>query len=158
VRFDIRPYIGALPIRFGMHREEVHRLVGLPELTAPLWDGSRMSEHYRERYNVGYDNAGEVTHIGFCPGAIELSIQGQEIWTRQEQPDPNPCLLAQDSEPLEVVGFWVFLLVGVTSAGYHDGDDSQRAVTVFPQGAMSELLADAKPAITRKYRVVRKRH
>ena len=54
---------------------------------------------------------------------------------------------------MEHVGFWVFLAIGVTSTGYHDGDRSQRAVTVFPRGGYSEeFLAETKPADTSRYR------
>jgi hypothetical protein len=152
VRFDILPYTGALPITFGMRREEVHQLLGPPESSFPIWDGSGACEHYaRARYNVGYDNAGVVNHVGFCPGGAELSIQGLQVWTLEEQPDPNPTLLALDPEPVECVGIWHFLRLGVASTGYHDDDPSQRAVTVFPRGIKTEVLAGAKPADTSKY-------
>jgi hypothetical protein len=152
VRFNIQPFTGALPITFGMHRDEVYRLLGPPESSFPIWDGSGVSEHYdQSRYNVGYDNAGAVNHLGFSPGGAELSIQGRAIWTLEEQPDPNPALIALDPEPVEVVGFWLFLRIGVTSTGYHDDDPSQRAVTVFPRGSKAQLLPGAKPADTSRY-------
>lgn len=154
VRFDIQPYTGALPITFGMAREQVHRLLGPPESSHPVWDGSGVSEHYNAaRYNVGYSNAGVVNHLGFSPGGAELAIQGRPIWTAESQPDPNPLLLTLDPAPLELVGFWFFLAIGVTTTGYHDDDPSQRAVTVFVRGGKSAaLLADAQPADTSRYR------
>lgn len=82
-----------------------------------------------------------------------MSILGQPLWTDEAQPDPNPVLLALDPEPLEFVGFWFFLALGVTTTGYHDDDPSQRAVTVFVRGGKSaELLADAPTADTSRYR------
>jgi hypothetical protein len=153
VRFDIQPYTGALPVAFGMRRAEVHKLLGSPESSFPIWDGSGVSESYaRSRYNVGYDNTGVVNHIGFSPGAIELTIQGQPIWTPDEQPDPNPVLLALDPDPMEFVGFWFFVVIGVTTTGYHDDDRSQRAVTVFTRGSKAELLERATAADTSRYR------
>ena len=153
MRFDIRPHIGALPITFGMNREQVHDLIGQPESSFPIWDGSGVSENYkRMRCNVGYDTAGMVNHIGFSPGGVDLAIDGRPIWSTEGQPDPNPILLALDPEPLEFVGFWIFLAVGVTTTGYHDDDPGQRAVTVFPQGSKANLLAEATPADTSRYR------
>ena len=38
--FDIEPFVGALPVRFGMNRSEVHRLLGGPEASHPIWDQS----------------------------------------------------------------------------------------------------------------------
>jgi len=153
VRFDIQPYAGALPIAFGMTRAEVHRLLGRPESSRPVWDGSGVSEHYNlARYNVGYTNAGVVNHLGFSPGGAELSILGQSIWTAEGQPDPNPVLLTLDPAPVEIVGFWFFLGIGATSTGYHDDDPGQRAVTVFPRDTNAKLLAEAQPADTSRYR------
>ena len=43
-RFDIRPHVGALPVTFGMHRDEVHRVLGTPETSAPIWNKSGFSE------------------------------------------------------------------------------------------------------------------
>ncbi len=152
MQFDIHPYTGALPITFGMPRKQVHRLLGPPESSFPIWDGSGLSDHFAGgRYNVGYDNAGAVKHLGFSPGGAGLSFQGGVIWTLETQPDPNPILLALDPSPFELVGFWFFVRIGVTSTGYHDNHLSQRAITVFPKGSNAELLAKAKPADTSKY-------
>lgn len=152
MRFDIQPYVGALPVTFGMHREEVHQLLGPPESSFPIWDGSGISDSFdRARHNVGYDNAGTVRHVGFSPGAVELSIQGRLIWTPQEQSDPNPVFLALDPAPLEHVGFWIYLRIGVTTTGYHDDDPGQWSVTVFPPGAKDKSLPRAKAADTSRY-------
>jgi hypothetical protein len=158
VKFDIQPYIGALPIVFGMQRAEVHQLLGRPESSFPIWDGSGVSDHYSEvKCSLGYDKTGTVNHVGFSPGLVELTIQGQPIWTQQEQSDPNPILLTLDPEPMEFVGFWFFLRIGVTTSGYHDDDPNQWAITVFPQGSKSELMAQAEPADTSTYRTRRKK-
>ena len=152
--FDIQPYAGAVPIWFGMTRAEVHQLFGRPDSSHPVWNGSGLSEHYnRARFNVGYTHALLVDHLGFLPGEVELSIQGRSIWTANAQPDPNSVLLALDPEPLEFVGFWFFLAIGVTSTGYHDDDAAQRAVTVFPRGKNVELLGQAKIADTSRYQI-----
>jgi hypothetical protein len=152
VRFDIQPYTGALPITFGMGREQVHRLLGPPDSNFPIWDGSGVSEHYKEdRFNIGYTNSGNVNHLGFSPGGAELTIRGQLIWTREKQTDPNPTLLTLDPAPVEVVGFWFFLTIGVTTTGYHDDDPSQHAVTVFPLDSKQEFVATAKLADITKY-------
>jgi len=153
VRFDIQPYVGALPITFGMHQRDVHRILGRPERSSPIWNKSGFSEHYLGGgYNVGYNNAWIVDHLGFGPGAVELAIQARLIWTLAEQSDPNPIFLTLDPEPVEFVGFWFFLRIGVTTTGYHDDDPNQLAITVFTRDSTTELLAKAKLADTSKYR------
>jgi hypothetical protein len=151
MRFEIEPYAGALPIRFGMGRGEVIRFLGRPKHSHPTWNDSGAADSY-EGVSVGFDNAGLVNHVGFSPGSVELSIQGESIWNYQSQPDPNPILLAFDPEPIEYVGFWIFRQIGVTTTGYHDDDRNQYALTVFPRGSYVEILPDAKPADIGKYR------
>jgi hypothetical protein len=153
LRFDIQPYLGAIPITFGMHRDEVHRVLGVPERSRPNWNKSGFSEFYlKKRYNVGYDNTWKVNHIGFGPGFVELLIASEPIWTLESQPDPNPIFLALDPEPFEHVGFWLYQRIGVTTTGYHDDDPSQYAISVFPRDRAS-LHVEAKPADTSRYRL-----
>lgn len=149
-QFNIEPHRGALPIVFGMSREEVIGLLGSPRSSFLIWDGSGTSDDY-SGFNIGYDTAGTVNHIGFAPGRIELCIQDRMIWNAATQPDPNPLLLVLDPNPFEYVGFWFYLQIGVTTTGYHDKDSAQYAVTVFPQNQKAALLTDAKPADTRQY-------
>lgn len=104
------------------------------------------------RFNVGYDADGMVKHVGLMPGGVVLTIDGRALWTVLDQPDPNPILLALDPQPVEYVGFWFFLALGVTTTGYHDDDSAKRAVTVFPRGSADALLARADRADTTKYR------
>ena len=152
-RFDIRPHVGALPVTFGMHRDEVHRLLGPPETSFAIWNKSGYSEGYlRGVYNVGYDNDWMANHVGLGPGPIELSIDGRRIWSLDEQPDPNPILLTLDPAPVTTVGFWTYLRLGVTTGGYHDDDKNQRAITAFPPSRADSFMRRAVPADTSRYR------
>lgn len=153
IRFDIRPHVGALPVTFDMHRDDVRRLLGTPETSGPIWNKSGFSEGYRRGgYNVGYDNNWVANHVGFGPGAIDLSIEGRPVWSADEQPDPNPIFLAMDPAPVTTVGFWIYLRLGVTTTGYHDDDEGQRAIAVFPPGRAGWFMTRATPADTSRYR------
>jgi hypothetical protein len=154
MRFDIEPYQGAKPIMFGMSRETVHQFLGMPKQSFPVWDGSGVTEHY-EGFNVGYDLQNRVKHLGFTPGSLDLAIGGQTIWNRQRQSDPNSVLLELDPLPVEFVGFWIYLQLGVTTTGYHNDDPSQHAVAVFPQGGMDRFLEKTRAANTERYKVGR---
>ena len=102
-----------------MGRGEVIRLLGPPKHSNPVWNGNGVADSY-DGLTVGFDNKGAANHVGFTPGEAELSIQGKPIWDILQQPDPNPFLLALDPEPMESVGFWIFVKLGVTTTGYHD--------------------------------------
>jgi hypothetical protein len=152
IAFDIEPFIGALPVRFAMHRSEVHRLLGPPTASDPIWDGSGTSDYWYEcRFNVGYDNGGLVKHVGFCPGGCELSVCGTLLWSLDEQPDPNPQLLRRDPSPVESLGFLIYRGLGISTAGYHDGDSAQLALTASPIGTWDDFVKDAKRPDLSKY-------
>jgi hypothetical protein len=154
--FDIHPFVGALPIQFGMPRIRVHELLGPPESTNPVWDGSGIIDYWHDsRVNVGYDRAGTVNHIGFVPGEHELRFLGSVLWSAEQQPDPNPELLRRDAAPRESLGILVFPRLGITTTGYHDGDDNQRALTAFPSGAWDQFLQDSTAPDLTKYRLER---
>ena len=92
-----------------------------------------------------------VNHVGFGPGAIDLSIEGRPIWSTEDQPDPNPTFLALDPAPVTTVGFWIYLRLGVSTTGYHDDDEGQRAIAVFPTSRAERFIARAIPADTSRY-------
>ena len=154
MKFDIDPYRGALPILFGMSRDEVRHLLGTPGASARESAGHGMFDYYSE-FNVGYDDSHLVNHVGLGPIGAELMIQGRPIWDGIHPSDPNPILLALDPNPLESAGIWLFLKLGVTSSGFHDDDDGQRAVTAFSRTALIALTASdivrLHPADTSKY-------
>jgi hypothetical protein len=77
--FDIRPYLGALPIIFGMTRAEVHALVGVPHVSSPPTPWRGISDSWEGgNPSIGYDEKETVTHIGFGPGDFSLGVR-QEI-------------------------------------------------------------------------------
>jgi hypothetical protein len=152
--FDIEPFAGALPVRFGMTRPEVHRLLGAPAASRPIWEGSGTTDFWHAtRVNVGYDNAGTVNHVVFCPGGCVLTLAGARLWTPDEQPDPNPLLLRLDPAPVESVGFLIYPALGISTTGYRDGDDAQRALTASPAGKWDRVLKDAGRPHLGKYRL-----
>jgi hypothetical protein len=153
VAFDIEPFVGALPVRFGMNRDEVHASLGRPEASRPIWNKSGTTDYWNKaRINVGYDNAGTVTHAGFGPGGYTLSLRGRQLWSIAEQPDPNPLLLLLDPTPLESVGILIFPAIGISTSGYHDDDDAQLSVTASPPGAWDDVLKKARPPNLERYR------
>src|SRR5215831_15641166 len=120
--FNIEPFVGALPVRFGMRRSEVHRLLGPPEASNPIWNRSGTTDYWNQsRINVGYDNDGVVNHVGFRPGGCDVSVCGTLLWSLDQQPDPNPDLLRRDPAPMESVGILIYPTLGICTTGYHDG-------------------------------------
>lgn len=149
--FDIVPFVGALPVRFGMSRAEVHRLLGPPDASHPIWDGEGTTDSWIDpRFNIGYDGGQAVNHVGFCPGGCDLALCGVPLWSQIEQPDPNSALLRLDPTPLEMVGILFYPALGISSAGYHDGDESQLSLTTSPAGTWDDFLGEGcRPDLSR---------
>ncbi len=149
--FEIRPFEGALPILFGMPRDEVHDILGSPEILGTLRSIKSTSDDWmRYGLNVRYHLEGGVAHIGFRPAHCELRLADRVIWTPGEDVDPNWVLLSLDPAPRELLGFLIFTKLGVTTAGYHAGDASQRAIGVFSHGEWDLFLdSSTEPNLTR---------
>ena len=146
--FDIRPFEGAFPIRFGMSRAEVLTVLGGKPIAGKANDSFGKSLEI----NIGYDEVGAVDHIGMSPGAFELKFNGTPLWTPSDHPDPNGLLLVHDPDPMEHVGFLSFLKIGVKTTGYHDDDPDDLALVVWPTGAWDKFLAKAKRPDLSKYK------
>jgi len=151
--FDIVPYIGALPIQFGMPAEDVHSLLGAPQRISKLWDKSGFSHSWTDPdLNIGFTNSNVVNHIGFVPNGISVSLNGTVVWKANSSVDPNLVLLEYDANPRECVGFLVYLNLGITTTGFHDDDPSQNALCVFERGAYDNLLRKATTPDLTRYR------
>ncbi len=119
---DIQPYIGALPLRLGMSRQEVHAVLGSPWRSMPGRNHTGSSDYWLQaKINVGLTRDGIVNHIGLSPGSYVLSVQGQVLWSSTAHPDPNPALLRLDPRPVTTLGFLVFTALGVTTTGFAAG-------------------------------------
>lgn len=76
-----------------------------------------------------------VVEVGIRPLA-RPTISGIEVFA---SPQALRRLSECDGAPHEVVGFLVFLNLGITVTGLHDGDQSQRAVTAFARGRWDDV-------------------
>ncbi|MCE9545771.1 MAG: hypothetical protein K8T25_09685 [Planctomycetia bacterium] len=134
--FELEPYKGALPVTFGMSEEQVAEILGPIEYAEQEPDGS-LSE-FREGMRVGYCSPPRhVVEISFTPGET-LYFDGIGLLGRN---DLCKLLLRYDSHPKELLGFMVFLELGVSISGYHDREKGHRAINVFSRGLYDDLLA-----------------
>ena len=143
--FDIYPYVGPLPLRFGTQRRDVPACLGIPARP------SRKDDRFGS-VRVAYYDTEEVTEVGFGPREVTLSFLGTRLWDGERIDDPMPLLLKHDSNPLEFYGFVVFLKIGVTCTGFHDDDPSQRAITVFRRGLWDKHIPKGKQPDLNRYR------
>ena len=138
MRFDIHPYEGPLPLRFGASEAEVLELLGEPRCKSSNFRRDQIFDY--EHMNVGFGRDGVVMHAGFSPGANVL-FRGTNVF----HPGVFEQMLEIDGAPMEAFGIIVLLNVGITFSGFHDGGESQKAVTAFTRGEYDQLKGRMKP-------------
>jgi hypothetical protein len=138
--FTIEPFVGALPIRFGMTPAEVEAELGPPQEVLPNPFGHR--GELRDTSSIGYsatDN--RVVEIVFRPGA-RVSFDGHDIFS---DPEIIGFFRRYDPVPYLFVGFIIFPKLGIRLSGFHDGDETQKAVAVAAKGQWDEYADDFEP-------------
>jgi hypothetical protein len=140
--FQFRPYDGFGAIHFGMTFTAVGELLAPPDWIDSNSRGER-NEGRKSGISIRYDvqNGGAV-EAGFVPRTRDRIIyDGVDLCSA---PDVVRFLLERDPEPFEYFGFLVFAAIGLTATGFHDDDESQRAITVFKRGRWDWALATAE--------------
>jgi hypothetical protein len=135
--FVIEPGIGVRPILFGMTPNDVRNALGrAPEWTdtIPIED-RKMRECYPEFIGVDYDDNDQVYSVSFTPvGDVELQFASVNLFDDEVGINPIAVFLKADPSPCESHGFIIFDKLGIAVTGYHDNNESQRAITVYKTG------------------------
>lgn len=141
--FEIISFEGALPLRFGMSPDEVTKIVGPPRSSGPGWKDILTYHYYSPGLdlNVGFGGDGQTAdHFGFGRGSTVyfrgLNLFGDPVAWRE--------VVDRSCDCHELVGFLVCCDLGIQLSGFHDHDESQLAVVVFPHGAREKSRARFK--------------
>lgn len=132
--FEIHPFFGASSIRFGMSPAEVEQALGLPDQVSKNHLKQRVE--FRSFMNIAYtsDLRPLLCHIGFGRQMENVVLHGINLF--KESPSVViEQLQSLDHHPMQYLGFIVFHKLGIALTGFHDQDDSQKAVTLFEEGA-----------------------
>jgi hypothetical protein len=69
------------------------------------------------------------------PGA-DVNLKGIDVF---KDTDAFAKLIKEGRKPFEYMGFVILLDLGVTLTGFHDNDESQKALTAFARGRWDHL-------------------
>lgn len=136
----IEPYEAIGLLHFGMSQDDVVASMGEPQRLTKTRDGNPILWYNDNELNVIIENDGLV-EVGFSPEA-PVSIRGIHPFT---DPDAFTKLCKLDGSPHEMLGFIVLQNLGITMTGFHDNDESQKAVTTFTRGRWDALASQMKP-------------
>ena len=131
--FELLPYRGASPIHFNMCVADVEATLGPPDNVSENSLGER--DEARGSIGIRYSSDdGYVAEIALMSDS-SLFFKGKDLLA---DPPPLAFLLQCDPQPLEFLGFLVFLKLGITTTGFHDNDAAQKALTIFRQGRWND--------------------
>jgi hypothetical protein len=134
--FTLVPQKGALPLTFEMTPTEVQSAVGPPE-SSEVNDSGELEER-RAHLIVRYSSLDSlVVEIAFLPAA-KVWYKGHDLFRERS----SLQFLSREDPPYEFVGFLIFLGLGITLTGFHDNDESQKAITVFRAGRWDEFKSE----------------
>ena len=77
----------------------------------------------------------------FSRGA-KLTFRGNDLFSI---PDPIAFLRQFDPEPKIWVGFVIFVKLGIRISGFHDDNESQKAIAIVRKGYWDEFIDDFEP-------------
>ncbi len=136
---EIIPYQSVGRIEFGMTADDIIDVLGEPHGTTRNRLGETVLDHGLTRITVD-DRVGAV-EVALLPDA-HPTLNGVDIFGSSAALNR---LLLMDGAPMETLGFLVFLNLGITVTGLHDGDKSQRAATAFASGRWDRFRSELKP-------------
>jgi hypothetical protein len=151
--WDILPLEGAGPLRFGISPQQVHALLGEPRLSrqrrVPGMATPTLQEMYLPVLGLTYEQAADcdaLVAIGFGMAMTEVSYAGVALFA--VPPDEVLRLFAAiDPTPQHVAGSIVFVKLGISLTGFHDGAVEDRAISVSALGQWDRLRDRMTPFV-----------
>ena len=141
--FEILPLLGVGPLRFGMSPAEVAAQLGPPDISRRTML-KKLGESRGWIATMYEKETDRLTEVGFSRFVENLTYGGANIF---KDPDRSVLqkLCKEDGEPYQAYGFVVLLNLGITLTGFHDGNEDQKACTVFARGTWGIEKDGLKP-------------
>jgi len=139
MKFELLPYFGAPPLKFGMSQMEVINILGFPKVNFKT-KGFQGAQLRYDHYTLAFEPGGALVHIGFSARTTaEVRCLGVELFHDDRAFD---ILLAADGCPYVSLGFIYLLSLGLRLGGFHTEADEGKTVSMFGKGACDNLLAE----------------
>ncbi len=138
--FEIEPYVGASPLRFGMTLSEAERISSTSAIRSKTRSVDLVLNY--ESHNIGFSSDDNLlNHIGFTKGA-KVIYNGIDFFGRQNSWKE---LISQETQLYECLGFLLFLDHGLALTGFHDDYEDELSVTAFMRGRYEKFRDHFKP-------------
>ncbi|WP_087723659.1 hypothetical protein [Pandoraea sp. PE-S2T-3] len=139
----ITPYLSVGSVRFGMSAGQLILAMGTPNRTSKNRRGELVFDYPAARVVIALDEAG-VVEVGIVPNHGVVSVEGIPLFSPNDSTSFE-MLIEKDGAAYESLGFVVLLNIGITLTGFHDGDESQKALTAFARGRWDGMRSKLLP-------------
>ena len=142
--FEFEPYVGALPLKFGMRPNEVLSLMKSNPNITKSYIGE--TEHDYGSVIARFSKEEDaLVELSFIPKTSKLLFNKKDLFDVEHNGNPIKILHKVDPNIFETCGYLIFLNLGISVTGYHDDDEEQRSISVFKKGYWDDELDDARP-------------
>jgi hypothetical protein len=136
----VEPYESVGALQFGMRQDEIVAAIGEPQRITKNYMGNSQLWYDDNKFNVVVEGD-RLAEVVLSP-SIEMSIRGINPFT---DPTGFASLCRLDGSPCEALGFIVLRNLGIALTGFHDKDESQKALTAFARGRLDIVESQMKP-------------
>lgn len=123
VTFNIEPYIGAGPIKFGMTKAAVAKILGKPEHSGKISMGR--TDERRGAVAIRYNKKGKVDEISFLD-TVFVTFEEQDLFNSPK----GLKFLETKEKPIDKYGFKIFFGLGVAVTGISKKKE-EKTISVF---------------------------
>jgi hypothetical protein len=135
--FELLPYVGAGPLRFGMLPDEVASLLGEPTLVRKNRSGER--DERRDLLAITFDK--DLLGIAEIEFYKEARVTFRESSVFEQEEEAYRTLLLADGEPFESLGTVVLMKLGITLSA---PKEEHKTITVFSKGRWDRFIPKLK--------------
>ena len=136
----IVPYQSIGPVSFDMSESEVIAHIGAPQRTD---ENMNQREYHYSDFVVRFDSDNQrMCEVTLSPEIFEkVEIDQLKLdWSNHSKVFETLC--QADGNPFDSVGFIILYKLGIAMTGFHDGNDSQKAITVFRKNSWKPYKED----------------
>ncbi len=140
MKFEFVPFVGALPIRFGMTSAEVEKIVGPADDSGSFPIDDMVQEYRSPREHRGmpskvlYDKHGKVAEIMFQRGGVVLNYKNVNLFEQKNLMD----FLSKDDQPEEMTGSVLFPKLGISTENFKNA----KTIGIAREDRIKSVMAD----------------
>ncbi|MFD1747407.1 hypothetical protein ACFSE1_18210 [Rhizobium helianthi] len=145
--WTIHPYISVNDIKFGSKSEELSSIIGIDPKIKNTKNGEKRYEFGIDCPHFTYSSNDQLEEVSFSQYVSRqiFLLERRLSWDDGLSNLQYAYELSKRSNTFEVVGFIVFLELGVAFSGFHDGDADQKAIVCFTKHRWDRFIPEMRP-------------